>query len=408
MKSSPSKHSPLSPSGSKTWLSCKASVGFIEKHWEELPKDGGSSRYADEGTEAHEYGAQLLLRKKNVPAPRSTEMVACIRDGYVPFIWDRQKRIGAKLLVEHNTPLFYDDQQSGTCDAPLIGASAAEFWDLKYGAGISVEAKFNSQLAIYAESILRDKWPKCPRSTPLVLGIYQPRAQDNRFVRKWELTRGDLADFCERIEDTALEIMVDPHNQPFVPEADTTCRFCKAKSICSAYAVHLLEDTPEPVRKQLVPLELKISLPVPAKLSPGQLLKMMRVKHDLLDWIEKIEEYLVPQIQRSPKKYEGLKLVAAKTNREWSDEADAAELLGTVLTDSQLYPQKILSPTKASDLLHSFKKPLSPKFLKQVAKLIVKPEGRPVVALKEDPRPPLDSDAASEFEDLSAADSKLL
>lgn len=405
MSSSPSKHSPLSPSGSKTWLSCTASIGFIAKNRDRLPAGETSSRYADEGTEAHLYASQLLLGKKNVPVPKSTEMVACIRDGYVPHILDRQKRIGAKLRVEHNCKLFYDSEQFGTCDAPLLGAKAAEFWDLKYGAGISVEAKFNSQLAIYAESTLQELWPKCPDETPLVLGIYQPRAQDNRFVRKWELTRGQLAEFCERIEETALDIMVDPNNQKFVPEADTTCRFCPAKPICTAYAVHLLEDVPV---KELKLVESRLSLPIPSELTSNQLIRFVRVKGDLLKWIESIEEYLVPLLRSGKLKTDLLKLVASKTNREWTDDKKAEELLGELLDADEVRPPRIVSPSAAQKLLASLKIKPTESFIKKLGKLVTKPEGHPVLALKEDPRPPLDSDAASDFDVISDADSTML
>jgi ribosomal protein L34 len=50
------EHSEFSPSGSKRWINCPASIKMLR----EAPKRGGSSFYAEEGTAAHELGAVCL------------------------------------------------------------------------------------------------------------------------------------------------------------------------------------------------------------------------------------------------------------------------------------------------------------------------------------------------------------
>ena len=386
-------HSPLGPSGSSRWLKCRASVGFIEKHRSEIPPDRGS-KYAAEGTEAHLFAERLFLAQgKKVERPSSTEMVACIEEGYVPFVQAEAKRVGLKRVPpEMRMPLFYDRSQKGTCDAPLLGEELIVIADLKYGSGIEVEAKFNTQLAIYAESAIREYEAlngKYHRNTPCELVIYQPRAPSNRFVKRWVTTRGELAEFCKPIMETAHSIIMDPDDQEFSPDAETTCRFCAAKAFCSAYAAHLLEEVPEPVAKQLKSVETRLSLPPPRKLRDGDLVRLLQARKDLLDWFGEVEAYLTKKMLNGAT-FEGIKVVASKTNRKWVDEAAAVKLLRKLFPREEIYKETLVSPAAAGDLIAALRKKPDPAFLNAVAKLITKPDGEPRLAPKDDPRPPMD------------------
>lgn len=407
------KHAALSPSASSRWLSCTASPGFIAKHSDDIPSDDGGSKYAREGTEAHEYGSRLLNGEKRVlPAnPRDTEMIACISgSGYVQFVRNELEKLGpgAEMFVEVKVKLFYDPGEEGTCDVLLIGKRKAVIIDLKYGQGISVEAKFNSQLAIYAESAIRRKWPSCKPNVPVEMVIYQPRAEDNRIVRKWSTDRGALAEFCKWIDKVATSILEDPDDQTFKPEADTTCRFCPAKALCGHYAAHLLEEVPKKVRSSLLIPDYRLEgLPKVEALEPRQLIKFLRVRKELNAYLDQIEKTVLAQLLKG-KKLDGLKLVRSKTNRDWTDEAKAHELLMERLEEDQLYVKKFVSPSAASKLLVSSKVKPSPKFVARVDKLITKAEGEPSVALKEDPRPPIDLDPLEGLENVTKSARKLL
>lgn len=397
-------HSPLGPSGSKRWLLCRASPGFIARNADRLPQDDSAgSRYAIEGTAAHLYGARLLNGEKKVPTPFYPEMDANIRDGYVRFCRTEaltvlNKDPDALVLVEKTIPLFYDPDQKGTADHSVIGRRRAVFNDLKYGEGVSVEAKFNSQLAIYAESMIQQYQPKMKDDAEVVMSIYQPRAKDNRIVRRWQITRLMLKEFCRDIEKTAKSILEDPDNQPFHADEEDTCRWCPAKGICSAYAAHLLGDVPAPVAKQLSVPERRLGLPEPDSLTDSQQLKLLLVKDQLVDWLDQIEKLVVIGMQKG-KRYDGrLKLVARKTNREWKDPVEAARVLRTVLDAKQVYSTKLITPAQAEKLLKPFLEELGPRFYNRVRKLVNKPEGLPTVALKDDPRPPIDNaDPVSEL-----------
>lgn len=396
------RHSRLSPSASKRWLSCRASPGLIAKHAGDIDKDEQGSRYSREGTEAHDYATRLLQGEKRVVAPRNSEMVACIADGYVPFVRELVEQVDGQLLVEEEVPLFYAPKDIGTTDTAIIAAEEIIIVDLKYGTGISVEAKFNSQLAIYAESTIRVHRPKCRAHVPVTMVIYQPRAQDGRFVRKWKTTRGELATFCKAIEEAALDILSDPDGQPFAPDAEHTCRFCPVKAQCSAYAGHLLEEMPASVSTSLATTEKRLALPEPKSLSNGQLVKLLRVRGDMEKWLAEIAAHVQRKMEKGTA-MEGLKLVASRSARQWVDETEVATLLRTKagLDSDDIYSRRLVSPAVAEKLLKPLD--LDSAFYKRLLKLTEKPEGKPVVALKEDPRPPLETNAADDFDNEDAA-----
>ena len=83
-------------------------------------------------------------------------------------------------------------------------------------------------------------------------------------------------------------------------------------------------------------------------------------------------------------------------------------MLARVLDEDDLWKRSFVSPSQASGLLRPLSEKLGPGFFKKLGALITKPEGRPVVTVKEDPRPPLDLDADKEFQNLDAESAKLL
>jgi len=381
-------HSLLSPSASKRWLSCRASVGFIQRHRDQIPPETTESEYAKEGTAAHLFAQRLLMGEKRLERPRSSEMIACIEEGYVPFVQEEARKVGVRRMVpEQRVALFYDRSQQGTCDVPLLGKERIAIVDLKYGAGISVEAKFNTQLAIYGESAIQEhekKHGRYPPDTPVELVIYQPRAQDNRFVRRWPLTRGELAQFCKPILDTAHSIIMDPDDQPFQADADTICRFCPAKAFCSHYAAHLLEELPAEVAKPLKSVEMRLHLPSPGKMSDSQLIKLLRVRDDLVAWFDEIEEHMTNRAIKGHK-YEGLKVVEGRSNRRWKDEKEAKRLLRKIFTEEEIMDLSFKSPAAIGDMIKELRKKPSASLLDSINKLIVKPPGKPRLAVRDDP-----------------------
>lgn len=406
MPSSPNSPK-LRPSGSSRWIKCKASPGFIAANQHRLPPE--SSPSADEGTLAHAYAAALLLGKRWDGGKIPDEMHRHVCN-YVSYVQQRQRTLpGSKMLVEQTVPVFYSEDQEGTADVVLIATKTLELIDLKYGVAVSVEAERNSQLAIYLESVKVAKKLGVMPTSKVSLTIYQPRAQDNRVVRKWDISYNVLHDFAEEIETTAMEIMLEPFGQEFFAEPKGACRFCPAKVLCTAYASHLLGDTPEEVQEalHLVPAK-SVGLPAVASLTTEQLVNIYRKKKDVSAWLEKVEDYLLG-LQLSGTSVAGLKLVQGRSNRQWMDEKAALRLLrGRIPVTELMTTAALKSPAQVETLLKNPTAPLTTRFLNRLEKLITKPVGKPILTTEDDTREAVKQNPIAEFTDLTTSEESIL
>ena len=362
----------VGPSAASRWSRCTASVKFIVEHAAELPED--SSVFADEGTQAHEVAANLLLGK-GVQPDTSQEMLQHV-GVYVDHVRSHQAP-GSRLSVEKRIPLFYLNSRNGVVDAATQTPQALYIDDLKYGQGVSVEAEQNEQLAIYAESIIR-QWElimEFPLSFPVHLSIVQPRDRNNpAAVRTWSLTRGDLAMFTTRLGAKAYQAM---HGDPTFEPSDKACRFCPAKGICSAFATQGLTALPPEARV--------INLPDPGALTREQRVQVLKAKRVLTDWMDAVMAQEISDLMAGAEP-KGFKLVEGRANRTWVDADAALKLLNNHLTIDELRPRAdLISPAQAEKALKGIE--LSTKFENKLQSLITRPEGKPTLAPEDDKRP---------------------
>jgi hypothetical protein len=140
-------HARLAPSASERWMHCTASVEACAGI-----KDSGSE-YATEGTQAHDYAEAVLSGK--LPIEKVPEDFR----PHVKFYTDHCQKLiqpGMVAYVESKVPLFYSPEDTGTVDFAVASEDVVRIRDLKYGAGVLVDAQDNPQLAIYAISLIRD------------------------------------------------------------------------------------------------------------------------------------------------------------------------------------------------------------------------------------------------------------
>lgn len=222
MSGSTNTHARLSPSGSKRWINCTASIGYIEANSHRISGDGSSS-YSNEGTQAHEYAEQYLNGLIGLDdIPNDFQMPLGVYFNHLrELIVDNPK---GEILIEREAPIFYEpdeiekerdgkivmERPTGTVDFALVTDDKIVIRDLKYGQGVAVDAEDNSQLAIYAMSIIRelqeDGLYDFDQSTVVDIGIVQPRYRGDEPVKTWVITLAELDTYCMDIE-TAVRII---------------------------------------------------------------------------------------------------------------------------------------------------------------------------------------------------------
>jgi len=369
----------LGPSASGRWSVCTASPQFLVDHADELPKD--SSTYADEGTVAHAIAAKILNAED--PGPVAPDMMAHVTK-YTDLVFAATDpwRIRSVLYVEQPVNLFYLPHRSGIVDAAIIHPGSVQIFDLKYGQGVSVEAEGNTQLAIYAESLIQS-WEQIMDFEPnmtVQMTIVQPRDRNNpEAVRTWKLTRPELATLAAELQGKA-ELVLSGKGE-FHP-SDKACQFCPAKGFCSAFATQGLAALPPEARV--------IELPHPGTLTREQRVQVLKAKKVLAKWLEAVEDQEVNDLMRGAEPA-GMKLVNGKANRQWRDEEAAQKLLSQYLGMNEMRPRSpLISPAAAERALKG--QLLSARFNNRMESLITRPEGKPTLVTADDPRPALSFD----------------
>jgi hypothetical protein len=359
-------------------MNCTASPRFLAEHEAELPKR--DTEWSTEGTLAHEIAEKMLLGDAILPEVSSTMMEHV--GGYVARVKANLATAheGATLHVETKVPLFYMAERNGRIDTTILDKAdnCLIVRDLKYGEGVMVDAENNEQQAIYAESFIRAEWPGMPADGMVRIVIDQPRAREGDTVKDWVLTRASLGVFCARIGAVARRIIADEDTQ-FCP--GDACRFCDAKGICPARGNQALAVLPEETTMQLG------GLPSPEGLTEDQMRRIVEAKGQLVDWLDSVEAHVFGRLTDG-KEFPGFKLVEGRSNRGWSDEAEAAKKLRSFIPKEQLWSApKFLTPAQAEKALKKPLKAVTSRLEKALARLIVKPEGKPVLAPESDPRP---------------------
>lgn len=388
----PSQHYKLGPSKAKQWTLCTASVPYIDANRDRLPPNG--SKYADEGTKAHEYGEQVLrgtLSLDKVPEdfrPHVQTYVQACQALVTPHAW---------VAIERQVPLFYAPDGFGTVDFLCVGASGIHVRDLKYGAGVLVESQYNKQLAIYAWSAICDLVDagmyEFPDNTRVTIHAIQPRHHE-WVDEPWETTIGELMEFCaNEIAPAAQRILGGADDLEFHASPET-CQFCEAKGFCPERA-KAFESLPSSVN----PLEHFDNLEAPevSQLSDEQLVSIYRNSKAVAAFTADVEKFLLERALAG-QPLDGTKLVTGREgNRKWSDEslADSAlAALGLGLADR--YKQTLKPVTEIEKVLKE------KQIDADVKNLIDRAPGKPTLAMASDKRPAIES-PVSVFDDNSTS-----
>ncbi|EAD1944895.1 DUF2800 domain-containing protein [Listeria monocytogenes] len=388
----PEIHAKLSASGSSRWLNCTPSIALEAKFPEQ--KNGGV--FAQEGTLAHSF-AELLLQKFNDEVTKAgyarklnrlkknslydASMIDHV-EVYTTIVIEKFQEAHAadkNAVLSIEQQLDYSEYARGgfgTGDAVIVGNGVVEIIDLKYGKGVPVSAKENSQLMLYGLGAYNAFELDYDLHT-VRMTIVQPRLDD---VTEFEMEVSDLLDWAENVVKPAA-LLADAGKGELNP--GTWCKFCRARSICKARAEANLALTSYDFKD-------------PRLLQPDEIAKVLGQVAELKSWVEDVKSFALKEAESRGIEFPGWKLVEGRSNRRYAD----AEMVQAMMelegySEEELLSKKLISLTDMEKLVG--KKQVSAI----LGDLIEKPAGKTTLVVETDKRQAikLKSDAADDFAD---------
>jgi len=372
-----------------------------------------SSKYAIEGTAAHELGESVLAGDYAACADRIGEVIVVETEdlGDVGIVVTEEMCVAVQQFVDHVHQRYLDlSEQYGHVEiwleesfdlapinapAPMFGTADVTLWvpsegyletiDYKHGQGVVVEATENTQLMYYAlgATVSVGKVPARVRVT-----IVQPRADHPEGpVRSWVFDRSRLIEFKNELFDAARATQEE--DAPLA--VGDWCKFCRAKAVCPAQLEHaqgvaLVEFDIQPEE------ELADLLPNPALLSAVEVSRIVDRASIMMDWLREVESYALTQLEQG-NDIPGYKMVAKKTNRRWRDSDAVLRMLARRgLKINERTTRKVIGIPAAEKALKA--RGIDPSKLE---KFWEKPEGQPKLARTDDPRPELPASVDADF-----------
>ena len=393
----PEKHALLSASSASRWLTCTAAPRFEEG----LPES--TSTYAEEGRLAHAIAELKVLKKFTVMMGRT--YTARLNKLKKDALYDQEMDKTTDLYLEHLTEqaMLYDSSPTvvaevkvdfgeyvpegfGTCDCVMIGGDTLSITDYKHGKGVPVSAVGNPQMRLYALGALKRYAPVFGDTIKQVrMTIDQPRLDS---YTSDLITVEELRAWGESIKPIAQKAFSGLGE--FVPGEH--CRFCRGKAQCRARANvnTALEDFKDCVPAgsvkpgEFVPQIHSYLTPggveVHPLLSDAEIGDLLIRGQQLVQWYKDLEEYATEALLDG-KPIEGWKLVAGRSNRTFTDQDAAIKaVIAAGYDEALVYDRK---PKTLSELEKLMGKA---EFAEKIGSYVVKPLGKPTLALATDKR----------------------
>lgn len=364
-------HALLGPSSSKRWINCTPSARLTETY------EDSESVFAAEGTDAHalcEYKLRKALGVESEPMPElqfyDKEMEESA-NAYVSYIMElvEEAKKNCKdpivLIEQYLNFEKYVPEAFGTGDCLVAGDKTLYVVDFKYGRGVLVDAKENTQMMLYALGAL--ELFDCIYDIDKVhMTIYQPRLSN---ISTYEISKEELYKW-------ANDVLIPKAQMAYKGEGEyhcgEWCQFCKAKTTCRERANFNLALATGDFAK-------------PPLLTDEEVENVLERIDTLVTWATDIKDYAFNEALKG-KKWKGWKLVAGRSNRKYADETAVATAVQAIGIDP--FEKKLLTITELQ------KKMGKAKFEEIVGKYIIKPEGKPTLVVETDKRPEITVNSA--------------
>lgn len=245
----------------------------------------------------------------------------------------------------------------GTADGLIVTDGFLQIIDMKYGVGVLVSAERNSQLSCYAIAGI-DMYDGLYDIQKVKLSIFQPRREH---YETWETTKAELLLWAEKELAPAAQLAINGEGEFSIGDH---CHFCKVKDICRARAEHYLELT-------------RAAFNEPDTLNSYEIAALLPKLAGLVSWADDIKEYALRQTIAGTK-YPGFKVVEGRSVRKYLDDESVVEIVSKAGFNP--FERKVLGITAMTK--HLGKK----RFDELLGSLIVKPQGKPVLAPESDKR----------------------
>lgn len=385
-----SAHATLSASSSDRWLNCTRAPRYESQFAE--PE---SSSYAQEGQFAHAVAEQAIAQHLGLacePLPEdllhfdSPDLRSHVNT-YVNFALDliqtaREQDGNAIVLLEERVDYSrWVPQGFGTCDLLIVASGVIYGVDLKFGKGLKVEAKNNSQLRLYALGA-SEMFSHLEDITDVVMTVVQPRLGH---VAEEVLKMSELHQWADEVVAPAAALAWAGEGD-FVP--GDHCRWCRGKAICAARAAQNLELA-------------RLEFATPETLDDESFTHILAKAPQLAAWAKDVESYALQKALEG-RKFTGYKLVAGRGSRRFTD----PQLVVQALTESGVEASVIYAPQEINTLTALETAVGKKKFAQILDGLIVKSPGKPTLVPLEDKRPEFTpaARAAADFEIQSMKD----
>lgn len=369
----PEIHATLSASGSHRWLNCTPSC-VLEKGFEDK-----TSTYAAEGTLAHGLGEISL--KRNLEQMSESQFKKELKKLMINDLWtadmpdyvDRYTNICMEKVAEakrlDELAEFKVEQRLdfsewvpegfGTGDFVIVANGRVEICDLKYGKGVPVSAKNNSQMMLYALGAISE-FDFIYEIDTVKMTIIQPRLDS---ISEWEISKADLIKWAEDFVKPRAKMAIAGEGELVAGEH---CTFCKAKAVCRARAEKNLE---------IAKYEFRDS----KTLSIDEIADVLNRVDELVKWSTDVKDYALEEALKGTS-YPGFKVVEGKSNRKYTD-TDKIESLLFDNGFTEIYKPKELLGLTAMEKLVGKK-----KLIELIGEYIEKPQGKPVLVPSTDKR----------------------
>ena len=363
------EHAILSASSSARWINCPPSVRLSSKYEEE------TSSYALEGSSAHELAEYKLKRLLGINVKDHTEnlnyyndTMEDLIDGYASYVMEITSKYNSPTVyIEERLDLSkYVKESFGTADCIVVGDNELHIIDLKYGQGVLVDSKENTQLMLYGLGALT-LFDGIYDINNIVLHIYQPRRNN---ISTYEMGVNELYKWGEHVKQIA-ELAYKGEGEY---KCGPWCTFCKAKNRCRKRA----EDNLRLAQEEFI---------LPPELSDDEIEEILPRIDEMEQWVKDIKAYALERAMKGHR-WKGLKLVEGRVNRRYRNEEEVISRVRELGFNP--FEERLIGITSMTKLLGK------KVFDENVADLLEKPKGKLTLVSINDKREEVKIDSIKE------------